>query len=285
MRKEETAIAILMATYNGERFIEEQIDSLLLQTNSQWHLYIHDDGSSDRTLEKIRNYITIHPDKITLLDYPAAGGACMNFISLMNNVNAPYYMFCDQDDVWKPTKIEKSICEMEKQEINNPDKAIIVCSDLAVTDENLNVIHPRRSQYSALYPAYIRTFDDCAPTAAVTGCTMLFNQKAKECMEYPVKEIAMHDRWLCLSVLKHNGMLCWIDEPLMYYRQHGANCLGAGSIDATSIGFLYRITHIKKILQRHIEHYGVLRALGYGSPLKYIKHVLLYRKRIKRRHY
>lgn len=278
-------IAILMATYNGERFIGEQIDSLLSQTYTCWHLYVHDDGSNDATRTIVKDYASSFPEKISLLQYPPQGGACQNFISLLERVDAEYYMFCDQDDVWLPEKIALSIDTMLMKEKQNVGKPIIVSADLYVADENLNVIHPSRSKYSALYPQYIRCFDDCAPTAGVTGCTMLFNRVAKDCCIYPVPSIAMHDRWLCLCTLKAEGKLYWIDKSLIYYRQHGGNCLGAGSIDVASIGLLYRVRNLRRVISRHIEHYSLLRRLGYGSVLKYIKHVLKYRKRIKEGRY
>lgn len=285
MKSKNRTIAVLMATYNGEEFIREQIDSLLSQTYTDWHLYVHDDGSKDATKDIVTEYVCSHEGKISLLDYPAQGGACLNFISLMERVDADYYMFCDQDDVWLPEKMEMSVRAMAEQEVCHSSKPIIVCTDMYVADEKLTILHPSRSRFSALYPQYIKTFDDCAPTAGVTGCTMLFNREAKDCCVFPVPEIAMHDRWLCLCVLKEKGILYGIDKPLMYYRQHGSNSLGAGSVGASSVGFLYRVKHLRCIVKRHVEHYSVLSLLGYGSVFKYIKHTLKYRKRIKEGHY
>lgn len=275
------AIAILMATYNGEAFLSEQIESILAQTFQDWHLYIHDDGSTDNTLTIVREFVNQHPDKISLLDYPPQGGACQNFLSLMDRIESSYYMFCDQDDVWLPEKVELSFKEMQKLEQTYLGKAIVVCTDLYVSDAHLNIIHPSRWRFSAMYPPYIKTFDDCAPCAGVTGCTMLFNQAAKECCVYPVSPYAIHDNWLTLCVLKQKGILSGIDKPLMHYRQHGDNCMGAGAKDATKIGIIYRVTNIRRILHRHIVQYKALQALGYGSVFKYIKQVLKYRRRIR----
>ena len=110
-------IAILMATYNGERFLAEQIASILGQANHDWHLYIHDDGSKDNTVNILNDHAMKHPDEITVLDYPPQGGALSNFMSLLERVEADYYMFSDQDDVWMPEKVEltlQKIREMEK---------------------------------------------------------------------------------------------------------------------------------------------------------------------------
>ena len=86
----DATIAILMATYNGERYLAEQIDSLMAQTYQDWHLYVHDDGSQDGTVDILNSFASAHPDKITLLDYPKAGGACKNFMSMLERVEAPY---------------------------------------------------------------------------------------------------------------------------------------------------------------------------------------------------
>ena len=99
-------IAILMATYNGEKYLGEQIDSILAQSYQDWHLYIHDDGSRDNTAAILRQYATDYSEKITILDYPSQGGACRNFLSMLEKVDAPYYMFSDQDDIWLHEKIE-----------------------------------------------------------------------------------------------------------------------------------------------------------------------------------
>ncbi|WP_255777631.1 glycosyltransferase family 2 protein [Prevotella sp. E9-3] len=278
-------IAILMATYNGAVYLREQIESIVAQTFQHWHLYIHDDGSTDETVAIAKEYANRYPNIISLLEYPSQGGACQNFLSLMERIESSYYMFCDQDDVWLPEKIELSFQEMNRLEHAHPQRAIIVCTDLYVSDAELNIIHSSRWRFSAMYPPYIKTFDDCAPCAGVTGCTMLFNQAAKYCCIYPVSPYAIHDNWLTLCTLKRQGILYGIDKPLMHYRQHGDNCMGAGAKDARKIGFFYRITNIRRIIRRHFVQYKVLQSLGYGSVWKYVKQVMKYRHRIRKQQY
>ena len=93
-------IAILLTTYNGAVYLRRQIDSILGQDTGGWHLYVHDDGSADGTVEILKEYQTGYPDIITVLDYPSQGGAMKNFFSMLQRVDAEYYMFSDQDDVW-----------------------------------------------------------------------------------------------------------------------------------------------------------------------------------------
>ena len=131
--KSTSTIAILMATYNGEKYLGEQIDSLLAQTYKDWHLYIHDDGSTDNTNAILQEYAQKHSN-IHVLEYESQRGAMRNFLSLLQRVEADYYMFCDQDDVWLKEKVELSFEEMKRQEAACQGKPIIVYTDLYVTD-------------------------------------------------------------------------------------------------------------------------------------------------------
>lgn len=279
-----TKIAILLATYNGEKYLKEQIESILSQTNQEWHLYIHDDGSKDKTANISMIYQQHHPEKITLFDYPPQGNAGSNFISMMEMVDAHYYMFCDQDDVWMPDKIETTIKAMDLHETIHIGKPVIICTDLFLTDKDLNITCPSRNRFSFLYPQYIKTFDDCAPTAGVTGCTMMFNKASKDCCIHPLPPNTLHDCWLLLCTLKKGGFLHYIDKPTVYYRQHNNNTLGA-KVDTRMIGFIYRFTHMRDIFRNHYKQFMLLHMLGYGSIFKYIRHVLKYRNRISKGQY
>ena len=100
-------IAILMSTYNGERYLREQIDSLLNQTYKDWKLYIRDDGSTDETISIIESYVNDYPDLIVLLKDDLGNlGSARSFMRILSVVDADYYMFCDQDDVWLPNKVK-----------------------------------------------------------------------------------------------------------------------------------------------------------------------------------
>lgn len=284
LRNNNPDIAILMATYNGAIYIREQIDSLFSQTYSNWHLYVHDDGSTDNTIQIIMEYYTKHPEKITLMDYTPQGGACKNFLSMLERVDSSYYMFCDQDDVWLPEKIELSLKEIRKREQESPGIGIVVCSDLFVVDEDMKVINDSMWDYLCIYPQYIKTFRDSGASAIATGCTMLFNQKAKAaCLPYSPC-IMMHDCWVCLCTLKQQGKLYGISRQLVRYRQHDNNTLGVGA-SASQINILYRIRNFLILYKYNVAYYKMLYSLGYGSIIKYILSKIHYRMRIKRGYY
>lgn len=282
-----TEIAILMATYNGEQYLSEQIDSLFAQTYQNWHLYVHDDGSKDGTLSIVKKYIREHPEKITLLDYPPQGGPCPNFLSMLERVEASYYMFCDQDDVWLPEKVSQSLEAMTYEESVNPQRGVIVFTDLNIVNEHLDVISISMWKYSGLYPQYIRTFSDAGGhTVLATGCTMLFNHQAKKnCLRFEGSKAVMHDIWLCLCTLSQGGILHGLNKPLVLYRQHGNNFFGSGNINASSVNLGYRLLNIKKIVKSNQQYYFMLSELGYGSVLKYIMNKIRYNIRIRRKHY
>lgn len=131
-------IAILMSTYNGEKYIREQINSFLNQTNQDWKLFVRDDGSKDSTLSILGEFSDKYPDKIFLDESaPRNMGAGESFMYMLNLTDAQYYMFSDQDDVWMDDKIERTLAKVQQLEADfGLDKAIGVFTDLTVVDEN-----------------------------------------------------------------------------------------------------------------------------------------------------
>lgn len=269
-------IAILMATYDGDVYLREQIDSLLNQSFTDWHLYVHDDGSADDTVSILEDYSKQYPQKITLLQYPSQGGACRNFLSILDTVDAPYYMFSDQDDVWLPEKIEKSFNRMKLLEMQYSEKPIIIHSDLLVVDATLHTLAPSFIRNQQIKIGAMRSFEDYAATNTVTGCTMLFNHKAKQCIKKPYEKAIMHDAWICLSVVSHQGIVDFIDEPLIQYRQHGDNTLGARDMSLQTP--IYKLRHLRRQILNDVRHYREMNALRSLSVVDFIKAKLRYKK-------
>lgn len=226
-------IAILMATYNGEKYICRQIDSILSQTCKDWELYIHDDGSTDDTIAAVESYVEKYPNKIHLIDGKSTGGAKYNFFYLFGQVEAPYYMTCDQDDVWLDKKIELTYDKMLTIE-NKADVPCLVYTELRVVDSELNTIADTMSKYQSL-DCHKRTINQFILQNSVTGCTMMVNRALRDKMLRitDIDNTIMHDWWAAL-VAAQFGKTAFIDEPTILYRQHGDNSLGALGINKLS---------------------------------------------------
>jgi glycosyltransferase involved in cell wall biosynthesis len=227
----QSKVGILMATYNGERFIKKQIDSILVQTYRNWQLIIHDDGSMDLTVNVIKEYVRKYPDKVIFIeDGIKCGGAKENFAHLMkiarDRFDFDYIMFSDQDDVWLKTKIEKTLKKMiETENSIGRNIPILVHTDLKVVDENLNSLSDSFWKYQNLNPA-IKQFSRLLVQNNITGCTVMMNKPLME-KSLPIpKDSIMHDWWLAL-VASAFGEISFLREPLVLYRQHSCNSIGA----------------------------------------------------------
>lgn len=243
-------IAILMATYNGEKYICQQIDSILSQTCKDWELYIHDDGSTDNTIAAVENYVEKYPDKIHLIDGKSTGGAKYNFFYMFGQVEAPYYMTCDQDDVWLDKKIELTCDKMLTIE-NKADVPCLVYTELRVVDSELNTIADTMSEYQSL-DCHKRTINQFILQNSVTGCTMMVNMALRDKMLHitDIDNTIMHDWWAAL-VAAQFGKTAFIDEPTILYRQHGDNSLGALGINKLS--YIVRRVWQKKQIQESMR--------------------------------
>jgi len=226
-------ILILLATYNGAPHLPAQLDSLLSQTRSQWRLLVHDDGSTDETLTILKQYRDRYPDRITLLeDGIVCGGASANFAHLLSKADAEYLMFCDQDDVWHPDKIEKTLQTMKEMEAKYPGEPVLVHTDLEVTDEKLRVLDESFWHYGYIDP-HRDSFNRLLMQNVVTGCTVMINRKLAS-LALPIPEDAvMHDWWIGL-VASRFGKIGIVEEATVKYRQHGGNSIGAKGYNALS---------------------------------------------------
>lgn len=223
-------IDILLATYNGEKYIEEQIESLLCQTYKSWHLIVGDDCSNDRTVDILRKYKNLYPDKIEIhVNKVPSGGAKHNFYNLMTRARSNYIMFCDQDDVWVEDKIEVTLNKMmSAEEKYGNDMPLLVHSDLCVVDKNLNVINPSMFEMQGMDYRKDK-LNHLLVSNIVTGCTMMINRSLLELAYVKPRFFVMHDMWLALLASAF-GKIMFINKPLILYRQHGSNSIGAKNI-------------------------------------------------------
>ncbi len=221
-------IDILLATFNGELYLAEQLDSVRAQTYGNWRLLARDDGSTDATPAILRRYAALEPERIAIVeDGPCGLGARGNFSRLMQRADADYVMFCDQDDVWLPGKIDTLLGAMRKLESETgADAPLLVHSDLRVVGPGLEELHPSFWAYQSIDPDFGKSINRLLIQNVVTGCAALCNRRLVELSRPIPPESLMHDWWLALVAVSY-GRIAYVADATVLYRQHGANTLGA----------------------------------------------------------
>lgn len=231
------SVQILLASYNGEAYIGSQLESLLVQDYQDFEILVSDDGSQDETVQVVKLYANADPRVRLVSDGTSHGGACGNFLSLVEQATAPYIAFCDQDDVWLSDKLAVELDEMHRlEEAYGSDVPLLVFSDLAVVDETLEVVSPSFMRYSGLDPQRVSLANLLAQNVS-PGCVMLANRALyHDALRLPEPRtgIIMHDWWFMLTASAF-GHLGFVDEATMLYRQHGNNTVGAESNTAQGI--------------------------------------------------
>lgn len=222
-------VDILMSTYNGAKYLEEQINSIINQDYKSWSLLIRDDGSADSTVKIISDFAS-QDARITILKSDSKNiGPADSFMQLLAHSSSDYFMFADQDDVWLPDKISFTLNTLKKIE-SRPSKPCLVYTDLEVVDEQLNLISPSFLRYQRLDPRKFSCFRRELLQNIVTGCTLGGNaalrEKALQVMTGKSEAIIMHDWWLAL-VAFYFGSVTYMPTAPILYRQHGNNQLGA----------------------------------------------------------
>jgi glycosyltransferase involved in cell wall biosynthesis len=222
-------VEVLLATFNGESFLREQIDSILGQDYADLRVLARDDGSSDGTVDILNKYHERFPDRFRLLptDRPS-GGAKWNFLKLMKASKANYISFCDQDDVWLPNKVSSSMNAMRELESNwGRSIPFLVFTDLQLVDSNLRVLHRSFWEFMSIDPSDIHRLNRVLMVCVVTGCTAMVNRPLLELAKRMPSEASMHDRWIGL-IAATMGKATIIRKQTVLYRQHGKNILGTG---------------------------------------------------------
>lgn len=267
-------IDILLSTYNGEKYLKELLNSILNQTVDIWRLLIRDDGSIDNTSNIINNYIKSYPNKISLINSTENVGVVKSFNKLLENSTAPYIMFCDQDDVWLPFKIENTFTKMLENEIKYPNKPILVHTDLCVVDHKLKTIADSFWYYSRIKPEFLVTFNYLAVHNAATGCTIMINDKARTVIPSVTENTVMHDTWYSLNVANKAGVISYVKKPTILYRQHGNNVLGAKN--QVKYYLKNKIRSLKEVLAMNIKQFKMVNEIRSFPIYKYFYYKLAY---------
>ncbi len=211
---------VLLSTYNGEKYLAEQLDSLLAQDYTDILIHIRDDGSADSTrlildryAARYKNISVVRGDNL---------GVAQSFFQLLQNADetADYFAFCDQDDVWLPNKLSRAASALSDIDPKTP---ALYFSSYSIVDEHLNFL--------GNFPAPKRVgFKSALVENVATGCTVVLNRAARTLVLWRLPEhVIMHDWWCYAVVCSMNGIICFDDKPTVLYRQHSANITGTSA--------------------------------------------------------
>lgn len=247
-------VDILLATYQGAPYLEEQLDSIFNQTYTNFHLWIRDDDSSDQTPAILQKWVQNYPEKITLIPTTQRLGIKGNFSELMQWSRSPYIVFADQDDQWHPTKIEESLALMVKNEaIYGQETPLLVHTDLIVADQNLEILSHSFWNYSRINPSTANSLNRLLTHNVITGCTMLINKSLLQ-LAMPIPQKAMmHDWWIGL-VASAFGHIDFLSKPTLFYRQHGKNDTGAKNWRSPTTYLLYAKKSLQLLGRKELRH-------------------------------
>lgn len=213
-------VMIFLATYNGEKYLAEQLDSIINQSHTNWELWVSDDGSIDATVTILQQYQQkLGAHKMHILAGPQKGYA-LNFLSLVHrcSAKADYYAFSDQDDIWLKDKLKVAI---EKLNCMPSDKPTLYCSGSIIVDAKGSFI----CQWSNLRKKLC--FQNALVECLASGNTMVFNNPTKEIMTQRIPlALISHDWWAYMLVTGVGGEIFYDTVSHIKYRQHESNVIG-----------------------------------------------------------
>ena len=222
-------IDILLSTYNGEKYLKDQLDSIVRQSVQDWRIIVRDDGSTDSTLTGVlKQYQELLGDKLRVLSGENVG-VVGSFSRLMDQSSAPYLMFCDQDDVWFNDKVEVMLQSIKTVEQSlGSNIPVLSFSNLALVDQDGRPTGSDFWRFHGINPHH-SSLERLLLQNVVTGCACMFN-RALLVISTPIPhEAILHDWWLSLNASLF-GVLAVVDRPTIYYRQHSSNQVGARGI-------------------------------------------------------
>lgn len=213
---------VLMSTYNGEKYIREQLDSIFSQVGVCVKLVVRDDGSSDGTVKILKEYQKAHPEMVVITDENNLR-ACGSFFFLIRTyTEGSYFALSDQDDIWDSDKLITAIDKIQQEEKKNPTIPLLYYSNLRIVNERNEV-----ERISHSVPHIAKNRYACLIENLATGCTVVYNQKlAQIARDIQPYQYSMHDVWL-YRVATLFGATIYDSKPHINYRQHTGNVVGA----------------------------------------------------------
>lgn len=230
-------VVVLLATFDGSRYLQQQLDSIAAQSHIHWRLVVADDGSRDDTLAIVQRFFEKHPDRVRIVRDGPVRSARDNFFRLLRVAGpAPYFAFCDQDDVWSLDKLERLVRRCQQLETQHGDQPCLVYSDLAVVDAQLSLLNPSFMDQVRARPDRI-SHKTLLAENAIPGCAMLLNAALADVFrtrEFDPTRAVMHDWWIAL-LASTVGHISYVPISLVNYRQHATNTLG--SVERSGLAF------------------------------------------------
>lgn len=223
----EPLVTVFLAVRNNAAWLSELLISILDGDYSNVRVVVRDDGSTDGSYEILSGFAMADHRVRVLPDRTESGGAMQNFFRLMTikGFDGDYFMFADADDIWSRDKISKTLEKMTETEAGQKDVPVLVHTDLTVVGEDRSVINPSFFAYEKLSPDR-NSLKELICQNNVTGCTVMFNRALRDLVPAPPEGAVMHD-WWCALIAAAFGRIAVINEPLVLYRQHGGNQVGA----------------------------------------------------------
>lgn len=263
----QNSVQVLLSTFNGSRFLSQQLESLVLQDYPNLSIIIRDDGSTDNTVEVINDFISLTKADISLVLGNNIGSS-QSFYELLNISNADFVMFCDQDDYWLPTKVSETL-----NKIANKDQAepMAVFTDLYVTNSELEILSDSMLKNDQkMKPSYLLKKPlFMVAQNPVAGCTMLINRSAKILvLEYgKIPNGLLHDHCFS-SIINLFGSVYYLDKPTIYYRQHGLNQVGGLHVGTSY--FFDKLKSIYSTIEHDLTLLKYINMKGFGIKCKYV---------------
>lgn len=238
------SVVIFLSTYNGARYLGEQLDSIIRQSHPYWQIAVSDDGSSDESLEILQEYqAQVGSIRFSIKAGPRQGFSA-NFISLVTekSISADFYSFCDQDDIWHEDKLERAVAWLEQIPAGQP---ALYCGRTRLVDD-----HGRHLGESPLFSKR-PSFSNALVQSLAGGNTMVFNDSARRLLVDAGKlSVVSHDWWIYLLVSGANGHIRYDETPSIDYRQHSGNQIGANSSVSD------RVLRLRRLFAGHFKQWN-----------------------------
>ncbi len=250
-------VCVLLSTYNGEKFLREQLDSVLSQEGVKVKLFVRDDGSKDRTVEILREYEKAGKLQLTVGENL---GFAKSFSWLINNApECEYYACCDQDDVWLPKKLINGVNEIKNRNSLIP---VLYYTTLTVVDKNLKPIVHSNKNSKEVHRDNIFV-ENLLFNMLCAGCTMIFNNSLRELYRtIPVNKISSHDYTLN-NIASGLGEVIFSEDSQILYRQHGNNAVGFYNASIKNFMNSFKSFFTKELKSTRFQEANIFKAYFY----------------------